>query len=168
MAIGAALSAASAGFSILGGVFDFLESKSAADIETSRGRMLRLEAEADATRFEEDARAFKAQQGVQFLKGGILLEGSPLAILDETALRTEEQLSAIRARGAAQEQASRTRATAIRNRGRSALISGLSAGIAKGASVFATGFGPAGGAKKPPSKTSPGFDRGARNQPLEF
>lgn len=102
MASGALLFAgASAGLDLLGGLFGYFASEEAAGTAESRGRLIRAEAEADAQRYQEQARGFKATQKLAFLKAGVDLSGSPLDILDETARVASENISAIQARGAA-------------------------------------------------------------------
>src|SRR3972149_4864410 len=97
----AAFAGVSAGLEILSGGCGYLASEQAALIAESRGRLLRLEAEADVQRYSEQAQDFKARQKLKFLKSGVALSGSPLDILDETARVSQENISAIRARAAA-------------------------------------------------------------------
>lgn len=164
MAAGA-LFAASAGLNFIGGIFDFLESREAAAAETSRSSLLRLEAEADAQRFEEDAEAFKGRQQLRIIKSGTV-GGSPLLLLDETVRRAQENVSAIRARGAALEQQSLARASRLRSRGRSALLSGITGGIVQGARAGQVSqTGRTGLVSQPPSPSFSG-DTGFR-APLE-
>src|SRR3990167_8470934 len=77
---------ASAGLDIIGGLFGYFASQEAAAIAESRGRMFRMEAEIDATRYAEQAQGFKATQKLTYLKAGVALTGSPLDILDETEI----------------------------------------------------------------------------------
>jgi len=119
---------ATAGLDILSGVFGFLAGGEIAAIQQSRSRMIRLESEADAQRFIEQAEGFKARQKLAFLKAGVPLTGSPLDILDETVRVTSENLSAIRAGAAARVEGARIRATETRLRARAALLSGFARG----------------------------------------
>lgn len=118
----------SAGLEILGGLFGYLQSEQAAEQAQSRGRMLRDEADADAQRYAEQARVFKETQALSYLKSGVTLEGSPLDVLDETVRVTSENLSAIRARGAAQQFDMESQAENFRFRGRAGLIGGIAKG----------------------------------------
>jgi hypothetical protein len=129
-----AFAGASAGLDIIGGLFGYLASQEMAAATESRGRLLRMEAEADAVRYQEQAENFKASQALAYLKSGVTLEGSPLDVLDETARVTAENLSAIRARGAAQQQEYMSEATLTRGRGRAALLGGIT-GAAKTAAL---------------------------------
>jgi hypothetical protein len=126
---------ASAAMDLLGGVFSYMASNEAAKTAESRGRMLRMEAEADALRYAEQARGFKAQQKVAYLKSGVDLSGSPLAILDESARVAQENISAIRARGEAAEMGQKQQAAQARAGGRMALVNAVSSstvGVGKG------------------------------------
>ncbi len=116
---------ASSALDLMNGLFSYLASKEMAGISESRGRMIRMEAEADAQRYAEQARGFRATQKLAYLKSGVELSGSPLDVLDETSRVTEENLSAIRARGAAGQLDQNMEATQTRVAGRAALISGI-------------------------------------------
>lgn len=130
---GAALAyaGASAGLDVLSGLFDYLASQEVAAAAESRGRMLRMEADAEAERYGEQARDFKAQQALRFLKSGVTLSGSPLDVLDETARVASENISAIRARGSADQLEMDNQAAIARGSGRSALLKGITGGFGK-------------------------------------
>jgi hypothetical protein len=125
MAAALAFAGASAGLSILSGLFGYLDAQDAAEQAESRGRLLRMEAEADAERYAEQARGFKATQAQAFLKSGVTLEGSPLDILDETARVASENLSAMRSRAQAEQNQANAQAGQLRSQGRAALIGGI-------------------------------------------
>lgn len=122
---------ATAGLDVLSGLFGYLASEDAALTAESRGRMLRMEAEAEAERYGEQARGFKATQKLAFLKSGVALSGSPLDILDETTRVADENISAIRAGGAARELEQKNLASQARIGGRAALLAGITGGAAK-------------------------------------
>lgn len=90
--------AVSGGFDLLGGVLGM----SAADYQSraleQRAALLRSESEADIARYKDEAAAFKAEQAVRYGKAGVALEGSPLAILDETTRVSMENISAMRSK----------------------------------------------------------------------
>jgi len=123
------LAALGGGLDLLSGLFGFMTGQEIAGIHESRARMISDEAESDAQRHAEAGESFKARQKLSFLKAGVALTGSPLDILDETARVTAENISAIRARGAAQALDARGQALAARGRGRTAFIQGISRGI---------------------------------------
>lgn len=135
MAVALALAGASAGLSILGGLFGYLEAQEAAEVSESRGRVLRMEADADAERYGEQAHQFKATQKLAFLKSGVTLSGSPLDILDETARVSQENINDIRARGEAQQADANTEASSFRAKGRAALLSGFTGAAQTAASA---------------------------------
>lgn len=115
----------SAGFDILAGVFGSDAGEEAYGAAESRARLIRVEAEADAQRYAEQASDFKARQKLAYLKSGVQLSGSPLDVLDETARVSRENLSAIRARGEAQAQDTLSAGVDARMKGRAALIGGV-------------------------------------------
>ncbi len=130
----------------MGGLFSYLASQEMSDIAESKGRMLRAEAEADAVRYAEQARSLRGQQAVSYIKSGVTLEGSPLDVLDHDALVAQENISAIRARGAAGELEQLNQAAAARIAGRNAFIAGITGGAKTMSNAFALGSKlPAGG-----------------------
>jgi hypothetical protein len=114
----AALAAVSAGADIMSGVF----AMSAADAQRSSLRsqaaLLRAESEADIARYAEETQGFKAEQSVRYLKSGVTLEGSPLEILDETTRVASENISAMRAKSAMEQQALKTKGAALKAQSR--------------------------------------------------
>lgn len=153
MAGALAFAGASAGLGLLSGLFGYMAAEDAAEVSESRGRLLRMEAEADAERYAEQARGFKATQKLAYLKSGVRLEGSPLDILAETALVSSENLSAIRARGQAQQIDAEAQAGALRGQGRGALLGGVAGGIS---TLALAGYR----SGKNAPKTAPGSDTG--------
>lgn len=134
---GAALlfAGASTALDLMGGLFGYLASKEAAGISESRARMVRMEAEADATRYAEQARGFAAKQRLAYLKSGVDLDGSPLDVLDHDMLTAQENIAAIRASGRANALDHEFAAGNSRNAGRSALVAAISGGAGKMASA---------------------------------
>jgi len=102
----------------------------------SQAELLRIENNAAAGRYEREAKGFKAEQSVQFLKSGVKLTGSPLDILDETSRIASENVSAIRASGEAGATSLEMQAVNAAATGRRALIGGFanaaSAGLQMG------------------------------------
>jgi hypothetical protein len=122
---------ASAGLDMLSGLFGYLASEQAAALADSRGRMLRLEAEAEAQRYGEQARGLRAQTKLAYLKSGVALSGSPLDVLDADMLTAQENISAIQARGAADQLDAENQGAQALASGRNALLSGITGGIGK-------------------------------------
>jgi hypothetical protein len=99
--------------------------------------MLRDEAEADAQRYAEQARGFKARQKLAYLKSGVRLTGSPLDVMDRDILTAQETMSAIRARGAGAAADRRIQAQGARGAGRAALIGGFTGAARTGLLTYA-------------------------------
>lgn len=130
---GAALlfAGASSALDLMGGLFGYLASGDQAAIADSRARMIRMEAEADAQRYAEQAESVSAQGRVNYLKSGVLLTGSPLDVLDHDMLVARENISAIRSGGEVRALDQELEATQIRNAGRMALINGITGSLGK-------------------------------------
>ena len=136
---GAAAYGAQGGLELLAGLFGYLGGEQAAGMAQSRASLLRMESEADARRYMEQADHLVATQKVEFLKAGVQLTGSPLDILDETMRVSTENINAIRARGAQQAQDLETQGAQASVAGRMALLSGITGGalsVAKGAKSY--------------------------------
>ena len=126
MPAASSLFAASAGLDLLSGVFGYLSALNARDVASSRADMIRNEAEADAARYAEGARARSAATKMAYLGNGVTAAGSPVAVLDEQARLAQENVSAIKfgARVSAFDQELQGEESMMR--GRNALIGGLS------------------------------------------
>lgn len=132
----AAFAGASAGLDILAGIFGYLSGDVMADAAESRANLLRMEADAEAARYAEEARGFKAMQKMAFVKNGVQISGSPLDILDETMRSAQENISAIRSRGAASALDMENQGSQIRSKGRAALLGGFAGGALKAAKGY--------------------------------
>jgi len=128
------LAGVTVGASVLEGIFGMNAADAQADSMRSQLTLMRAESEADIARYAEQTKAFKAKQGLAYLKAGVTLEGSPLEILDETVRVSSENISAMRARTSADILSAKSKISAIRGQGRAALVGGF----AKAASVFAS------------------------------
>ena len=127
-----ALTVASAGSQILGGI----QANRQARKEAARAR---AEAEVRAKESERETRKLKARQITGFLKSGVLLEGTPLEVLEETELLGAQDAAAIRTGGAAS-------ASRLRAQGRQRLIGGIGGAGRTALSGIQTGaFGSVGG-----------------------
>ena len=96
-----AFAAASSTLDIMGGLFGYLAGESQAKMAESRARLIRMESEAEAQRYSEQAASLNAQARVNYVKSGVKLSGSPLDVLDHDMLIAKENVSAIRAQGRA-------------------------------------------------------------------
>jgi hypothetical protein len=126
---GMAMSGASAGLDLLGGVFGYFSGEQAFGMAESRANILRMESEAEAQRYTEQGAQFRSSQKLAFLKSGVQLSGSPLDILDQTARVTRENISAIRAQGAARALDVENQGREAQTQGRMALIKGITGGM---------------------------------------
>ncbi len=92
----------------------------------------RAENEAEAERVDKERSKFLARQKLSFIKGGVTLQGSPLAVLEETEEESRKEVEALRKRGAAIQSFGRQKAASVRTSGRAKLF---------GSFVDATAFG---------------------------
>lgn len=131
---------ASAGLDAVSGVFGYIQSKQMASAYRSRADLIRMEAEANAQRYAEQASHFQQSQAVSYLKSGVKLTGSPLDVLDETARVAAENLSAIRAGGRASAFDQELHATETEMAGRNSLLKGFSqAALSLGQGAYSSG-----------------------------
>jgi len=147
------LTGTTAGFSVLEGIFGFNAAEAQADSLRSQAQLIQIESEADIVRYAENAKEFKTKQAMAYMKSGVTLEGSPLGILDETVRVTGENISAMRAKAAAEAQGLKSKASAMEGQGRAALVGGF----AKATSTYASQYAKLGAGKvsKDLSSTAP-------------
>lgn len=131
----------SAGLNLLSGVFGFLAAQNAADIAQSRGDLIRIEAEANAQRYAEQASQFKAHEKVMFLSAGVKLSGSPVDVLATTARVAHENMEAIKMAGEARAMDQEVLASNLESEGRAALVGGFSRAVGQGIKSYAAASG---------------------------
>ncbi len=142
--------------SILTGLFGYMAGENAQATYESRARMIRAEAENEAQRYTEQVNRFKATQKLSFLKSGVQLSGSPLAILDETIITGHENANAIRASGKARALDAQAGGEAAGMAGRNALVNGVT-GAAKSITSGAYSAYANADAAKPRNNTPTGY-----------
>lgn len=131
----------SAGLDLMSGVFGFLAAQQNAAAARSRADLVRIEAEANAQRYAEQAAQFEAHEKVMYIASGVKLAGSPVAALATTARVANENIAAIKMQGEADAVAVETGAVNAENRGRSALVSGFGQAGALGLKGYIAGHG---------------------------
>ena len=76
----------------------------------------------EAGRVRNERRKFLAKQSLAFVKGGVSLEGSPLLILEETAIESAKEVAALKAQGASQLKFGVDRAERAKKAGRAKMF----------------------------------------------
>lgn len=116
----------SAGSTALFTVLQGLEMQKAAKEESRalgrQGAVAVRESEREAEIRSGEVKEFGARQRLQFLKSGVRLAGTPLAVLAETAKKGKEEVDAIRGAGVARGSLLRSRAKITERGGRAALL----------------------------------------------
>ena len=122
----------SAGLDVLSGVFGYLSSLNAQSEANSQADLMRTEAEANAQRYEEQAKQFEAHESVMYSASGVKLAGSPIDALATTAQNAQQNIAAIIMSG--DQEASREDMTGTNAalQGRAALVGGLDKGVGMG------------------------------------
>jgi len=133
MAAATALTATASGLDIISALFGMGAADAQASLARSNARTLIAESEADIRRYQEETQAFKAEQGVRYLKSGVMLEGSPLAILDETTRVAAENISAKRARAEAEARNLRMQGKLAQSASRAALTGAITSTMTRAA-----------------------------------
>lgn len=131
----------SAGMDLLSGVFGFLSAQNAASIAQSRADLVRIEAEANAQRYAEQAEQFQAHEKVMYLASGVKLAGSPVDALATTARIAHENMEAIRMGGEAQAMNESVAASNAEAQGRASLVGGFDRAVGMGISSYAAASG---------------------------
>lgn len=111
------------------GVSQYASARNEANALEAQSQLVEAEAEAEARRKERQIRSFRDAQAARFNKSGVMLEGTPLLVLQETINLGREEVDAVLARGNAQANLVRTQAGRTRSAGRNALIGGLTGAV---------------------------------------
>lgn len=93
-----------------------------ADLLEQQGHIAVEEAQRNATQTAFNARRFREQQANAYNGSGILLEGSPMMVLDETRRLAQEEVDAMMKQGGAYDDLYRRKAVITRNEGRAAIL----------------------------------------------
>jgi hypothetical protein len=86
------------------------------------GDILYDEALRSADQEAEEGSRFQSTQKMKYLMSGVLLQGTPLLVLEDTAVKTKEKIEAIKERGLAQRRLAYTRANMLAETGRSKFL----------------------------------------------
>lgn len=92
------------------------------DLQNIQANIALSEAADAAEAHAYDAEKFRKQQANAYNASGVLLEGSPMEVLNETTRLATKEVNAITRRGRATADVLRRRATATLNEGRSKLL----------------------------------------------
>lgn len=117
---------------VAGGFASRSAANSAARQKEAEAKVIAAETQRDLAQKKREILAFRDSQAQKFNNAGVLLEGSPLVVLEETLTQGQEELSAIANQGRARANLSISEAGSLRRQGRNALIGGFS-GAASGA-----------------------------------
>ena len=120
------LIAATAATSVIGGGMSLISSNKQANAMKQQGDTALLESIQDASLIQEQGTQFQASQKMKYIMSGVALSGSPLVALDDTAYKVQQQINAIKARGAAQRDLMYSNADTTKSEGRLKFLSGLS------------------------------------------
>lgn len=86
----------------------------------------------EAARIERAGKSFAASQAHQYLSSGVLLTGSPLAVIDETRRMAQEEADSVRRRGTALADLTRMKSYQTLQYGRNALFEAEAQGVIGG------------------------------------
>jgi len=125
---------------ILTGAFQgyakYQEGQMAAGQYESQGRILEMEADVEASRIEEDGRAFAASQKMMYISSGVEIGGSAVVTLAQTDKWVKADAENVRARGRALRAYNYSSARVARSQGRAQFVSGIAGGFSKAATTY--------------------------------
>lgn len=93
-----------------------------AALQREQASLFADEAEMAAIQKQREVRLFREDQAHKYLAGGVLLDGSPLAVLDETRRLGDQEVAAIRRSGAARAKLVRLKADNLEQAGMESLL----------------------------------------------
>lgn len=100
----------------------FLSSGEEALLIERQGQIAMEEATRAAFNLARDAKSFREEQANAYNASGVLLEGSPMMVLEETRNRAKEEVDALIKHGAAVQELENKKAFILRNNARSELL----------------------------------------------
>jgi hypothetical protein len=115
--------------SITGGISQNKASKAEADLQAQQGKIALDEAQTNATNEAYNQNQQIGQQRLAYLANGVSLEGSPSLVLAESKKYGQSQVDSILKSGAAKYNLAQQEAAITRNKGRAALIAGITEGV---------------------------------------
>ena len=117
-----ALFAVAAVAAIASGVMQNQAAQKQAKLITQQGEIQKQEALRAANQTRENARKFQERQILAFGKNGVMIQGSPLLLLNETMTKGNEEAAAIEARGYALQELAQGNAEVTKDQGKAALV----------------------------------------------
>ena len=125
---------------ILSGAFQgyakYQEGQRVAGQYESQGRILEMEANIEASRIEDEGRAFAASQKMMYISSGVEIGGSAVVTLAQTDKWVKADAENVRSRGRALRAYNYSSARIARSQGRAQFISGISSGFSKAATTY--------------------------------
>lgn len=135
---------AAAGLGAAGNIFGAYNANEEAK---NQARLVLAESEREAARTKENLQKFMSDQESSYLKSGVILDGSPLLVLEETRRKGLEDINNIR-------DSARAQADSLIRQGRNQLIGSILFGGAQGA----LGAAKAGGSPSTTTYKAPGSE----------
>lgn len=103
-----------------------------------QAQLIEEEGARDNAQLAREAEHFQARQAHQYLNSGVILQGSPLLILDETRKLATEELNARDKQTKARAKMARMQGAASRKSGRNSMFGNLLGALGTGATTYLT------------------------------
>lgn len=130
------VAAVGAGAALYGAYNSYEAGRSAKKLSKKKAAMQEKEAGLAIAQNYRDEKEFLGEQQTLFAKSGVMLEGTPLDVLEETRRRFKRQRESIKELGSAQAAQSLQQGRLAFNQG----LAGATSGIASAASYTASGI----------------------------
>ena len=124
---------------VYGGYSSNMAAKREAGLMEDQGRLQQAEAAAEAQRRANEIRKFSQKQSLAFMKSGVSLSGSPLAVIDETVTEGQKEVDSIAKAGDARANLYNQKAAIVKNEGRAAFVGGVLGGASSAGSSYVGG-----------------------------
>lgn len=122
------------GSSIMGGISQNKAAKEEAAYQQEQGDIAYKEAQMNAENEAFNQKQTIGRQRLAFLANGVSLEGSPSTVLSESEKYGQQKVQSILDQGTAQYNLAQRQAAITKNKGRAALVSGITGAIGSAAS----------------------------------
>ena len=121
---------------VAGGISSMNAANQEADAQKREADLLWQESQTEAAQKARDVNAFQSKQAHSYASSGIMLQGTPIQVLEDTRSKGQQEIDAIIKRGKVAKQLAMVRSNMTRSQGRASMLGSL----VKAGTGLATGY----------------------------
>lgn len=135
----AALSAVQALAGLAGGFSTMNQVNTEVDAQNLQADVVLQESQRDAAQKAREVTTFQSRQAHQYRSSGVILQGTPLLMLEQTRSLGQQEVDALISRGKAQSDLLKSRAKILKNQGRASMFGSVLGAVGTGLNTYLTG-----------------------------